>query len=65
MIGILDCVETCSFRLRMEVVGESAVSVMSRGGLRNERKFTVMERSAPGASFCRFASGWLCFGRMY
>lgn len=49
----------------MDVLAGSEGSVMSRGGLRNERRLTLIEGSAPGASFCRFGSGRAFLGRMY
>lgn len=39
--------------------------VMSKGGLRSERRLTLIERSAPGASFCRLGRGRGFLGRMY
>lgn len=41
------------------------VRVMSNGGFRSERRLTLIERSAPGASFWRFGKGRAFFGRMY
>jgi hypothetical protein len=64
-MGIEDWAETFSFRLRIEVVGDRDLRVMSRGGLRSDLRATVIERSAPGASFWRFGRGCACFGRIY
>jgi hypothetical protein len=49
----------------MDVLAGSEGRVMSSGGLRSERRLTLIERSAPGASFCRLGRGREVLGRMY
>lgn len=52
-------------RSRIDVLMGNDGSVMSNGGLRSERRLTLIERSAPGASFCRFGRGREFLGRIY
>lgn len=55
--GILVCEESCSFKEKIEVLSGCEDSVTLRGGLRRDFRETVIEASAPGASFVFLARG--------